>query len=144
MTQRISNSRRFCVSCVRFGGFSPEFYIRELFEGKVSGKTVRSDANDAKEVMLVDLKIEGLTDATDQLRNIYDSLLRRLERGAEIISQLPSGEARKKAEATYKNLADARQRIALALDMIEERAEVEERGSSKGRCYLVILPEMED
>ena len=91
----------------------------------------------------MDLKIEGLTDTINQLRSIYDLLLSRLERGMAVISELPSGEAREKAEARYKALADARQRIALALDVLEERAGVEERGSTRGRCYLVILPEME-
>lgn len=92
----------------------------------------------------MNLKIEGLADVTPQLRTIYDSLLCRLERGMEVISKLPPGEAQKKAEARYEKLAGVRQRIALALDVLEERVEVEERGSSRGRCYLVILSEMEE
>ena len=92
----------------------------------------------------MDLKIEGLTDTITQLRSIYDSLLSRLERGIAVISELPSGKAREKAEARYKALADARQRIALVLDVLEERVEIEEHESSKGRRYLLILPEMEE
>ena len=101
------------------------------------------EATQEKKTEKVDLKIEGLTDATDQLRSIYDLLFSRLEQGMEVISKLPSGKAREKAETRYKALSDARQRIALVLDVLEERAEVEERGSARGGCYLVILPKVE-
>jgi len=91
---------------------------------------------------LTELKLQSLIEVTANLRELYDSLLSRLERGMNVVSGL-QGKEKEGAERRYERLADIRQRIALALDVLEERAEVEERGSARGRCYLVILPEVE-
>ena len=80
-----------------------------------------------------------MREAIDQLRKAYDHLLLQLERLHRLMENSPSDRLREGLERKYEALSEQRQRIALALDLLEGRAVVEDRGTFGRHHYLVIL-----
>ena len=85
------------------------------------------------------LGLSKLTKLADELGEISDELLKRLEKGYNKIENTPPGEKLAKMKERYEALSDARMRVALCRDILLGNMGIEERGSTGNKWYLAII-----